>query len=87
MGNGTAPRSAPAPILDSTAGCTGRPATRSPALPVRCAGFSTLLVAVVFPVEGNLTILQLTWTFITDGDAVSIAAEILQDMDGAPEGG
>ncbi|SPE42696.1 hypothetical protein SBA3_660021 [Candidatus Sulfopaludibacter sp. SbA3] len=25
------------------AGCTGRPATRSPALPVRCAGFSTLL--------------------------------------------
>jgi len=24
-------------------GCTGRPATRSPALPVRCAGFSTLL--------------------------------------------
>ena len=46
-----------------------------------------LLVSVVFPLEGNLTIFQCQQTPIRDSYAMSVASQILQHLLRAAKGG
>src|ERR1017187_9114604 len=46
-----------------------------------------LLVSVVFPLEGNLTILERQQTAIGNGYAMSVASQILQHLLRAAKGG
>ena len=49
-------------------------------------GLGAGMIRVVFPVEADATILQSAKPLVGDGDAVSVASQILEDASWSPEG-